>query len=76
MGTNEGELIRRAMRAIGSRRTEKKAAAVRENGKKGGRPSGSIKPLSQLSCNCGATEDAAHKAACPRGRAYRRRKIA
>ena len=33
---DEQEIIREAMGLIGSRRSEKKTAAVRENGKKGG----------------------------------------
>ncbi len=73
MGMDENELIRRAMTVLGSRTSEAKAAKARENGKLGGRPRGTLKPLSEFACTCGATEDAAHKATCPRGRNYRRR---
>jgi hypothetical protein len=61
-----------AARALGSVKTEKKAAASRENGKKGG---GQIKPLEKIACNCGA-EGLEHRSTCPRGRAirYRRKK--
>jgi hypothetical protein len=34
----EQEILSEAMRILGSRTSEKKAAAARENGKKGGRP--------------------------------------
>jgi hypothetical protein len=73
MGMDENELIRRAMSVIGSRTSEVKAATARKNGKLGGRPRGTLKPLSEIACTCGATEDAAHRATCPRGRTYRRR---
>jgi hypothetical protein len=39
---NEQELIRKAMKAIGSRKSPAKAAAARANGAKGGRP---VNPL-------------------------------
>ena len=39
-----------AARALGSVKSEKKAAAVRENGKLGGAP---LKPLEKVACNCG-----------------------
>ena len=35
---SEQELIRKAMKALGSRTSEAKAAASRRNGSKGGRP--------------------------------------
>jgi hypothetical protein len=59
----------RAMRAINSPAQQ---AASRENGTKGGRPRGSVKPLSELQCTCGG-EGLDHKTTCPRGRAIRRR---
>jgi len=34
----ESEIIRKAMSALGSRKTKAKSAAARANGKKGGRP--------------------------------------
>jgi len=70
---NEEEVIRQAMRFLGARKSEKKTLSSRANGKAGGRPRGSAKPLAEIACNCGATEDGAHRATCPRGRAYRRR---
>jgi hypothetical protein len=72
----ETELIRQAMSVIGSRRTEAKAQAARENGKRGGRPKGIGKPLAEFPCTCGAKADADHLSNCPRGRAYRRRQKA
>jgi hypothetical protein len=66
-------LVSEAMRIIRSVNSEAQQAAARENGKRGGRPPGTAKPLSEISCNCGATADDAHKSTCPRGRAYRRR---
>lgn len=35
---NETDLIKRAMAALGSRKSKAKAKAAKENGKKGGRP--------------------------------------
>jgi hypothetical protein len=70
---NEEEVIRQAMSFLGARTSEKKTLAARANGHAGGRPKGSGKPLSEIMCNCSATEDSEHKATCPRGRAYRRR---
>jgi hypothetical protein len=64
------------MSVIGSRRTEAKAAAARENGKRGGRPTGTAKPLSEFACTCGAGELMKHRSNCPRGRATRRRMAA
>jgi hypothetical protein len=62
-----------AARRLGSIRTEKKAAAARETGRKyghlGGRP---LKPLSEIACNCGGV-GLDHKASCLRGQAIRRR---
>jgi hypothetical protein len=64
--------ISEAARAMGSVKSERKAAASRENGKKGG---GQIKPLEKIACNCGG-EGLEHKSTCPRGRVirYRRKK--
>lgn len=78
---NEDELIRRAMSVIGKRTSAKKAAAVRENGRKGGRPQGAaqiheLRPLPTFKCKCSIGpngSDAEHKSYCPRGQAYRRR---
>jgi hypothetical protein len=72
-GMDEKELISRAMSVIGARTSLAKAATSRENGRRGGRPRGTGKPLAEISCNCGAVADDAHKATCPRGRAFRRR---
>jgi hypothetical protein len=52
-----------AARALGSIKTEKKAAASRENGKKGGTK---IRPLESFTCTCGG-EGLEHKSTCPRG---------
>ena len=63
--------VTEAARALGRIRTEKKAAAARENGRKyGGRP---LKALSEIPCDCGAGEGLEHKSTCPRGRTIRRR---
>lgn len=56
-------------RALGSIRTEKKAAASRENGKKGGAV---MKRLADIPCNCGG-EGLEHKSTCRRGVAVRYR---
>jgi hypothetical protein len=61
--------ISKAARALGRIRTEKKAAASRENGKLGG---GQTKRLADIPCSCGegVTE---HKSTCRRGIAIRYR---
>jgi hypothetical protein len=69
----EKKLAAEAARLMGSRTSERKAAAARGNGAKGGRP---FKPLSEIACNCGALEDDAHRALCLRGQAFRRRQSA
>jgi hypothetical protein len=72
---NEKELIRRAMSAIGKRKTPAKAAASRANGAKGGRPKTNLKPLEDFVCTCHKCPDDP-KTYCPRGRAIiRRRKV-
>ncbi len=71
----ETEIIRRAMGLIGSRKTPAKAAASRANGLKGGRPNGTLKPLSEFECKCGKCPDDP-KTYCPRGRAILRRRAA
>ena len=61
---------------LGSIKTPKKAASSRENGKAGGRPAGSVKPLLEIPCNCNGGDTLApeaHPTTCPRGRAIRRR---
>jgi len=62
-----------AARALGSIRTEKKAAASRKNGQLGG---GVLKPLVAIHCSCGVEGLDGHKSTCKRGRAikYRRSK--
>lgn len=57
------EQKREYARMLGSIKTEKKAAASRENGKKGG---GKIKPLAAIPCTCGG-EGLEHRSTCPRG---------
>jgi hypothetical protein len=66
------EQRREYARELGSVRSERKAQAARENGKKGGRQ---IKPLETIACTCGG-EGLEHRSTCPRGRAirYRRKK--
>jgi flavorubredoxin len=66
----ERQKVNEALSILRSIRTPKKAAASRENGKRGGRP---VKPLSEIACNCGAERDDQHRASCLRGQAYRRR---
>lgn len=68
-GTDQA-VISRAMGLLGKRTSAKKAAAVRMNG---AATRFQAKPLAELDCNCDALADDAHKATCPRGRAYRRR---
>jgi hypothetical protein len=58
-----------AAAALGRIKSEKKAAAARENGKKGG---GVIKRLETIPCTCGG-EGLQHKSTCPRGRRIRDR---
>jgi len=61
-----------AARALGSIKTERKAAQARENGKKGGRP---LVSLEAIPCTCGG-HGLDHKSTCRRGVVirYRRRK--
>jgi hypothetical protein len=67
---NDQAVISRAMKMLGGRTSPKKAAAVRQNG---AATRFVAKPLAELPCNCGSVEDDAHRATCPRGRAFRRR---
>lgn len=67
--SDEAQKISEVMRILGSRTSERKAAAAREAGKLGGRP---LKPLETLECTCGG-EGLDHKSYCPRGRAIRYR---
>ena len=73
----DAEARRQAARVMGSARTEAKAAAVRQNGRKappgpGRRP----RPLSSYDCTCGRGESLeGHPTTCPRGLViWRRRK--
>ena len=67
-----------AAAALGSIRTEKKAAASRENGKKAPPgPGMPARPLSEIRCTCDAGEAlTGHHYVCPRGRAIKRRQKA
>lgn len=70
---DENELISRAMKVLGSRKTEAKREAARRNG---AATRYKAKPLAEFECKCAAGNDApddAHKTYCPRGRAFRRR---
>jgi hypothetical protein len=69
MSNSDEEILARAFSILGKRKTEKKAAAARENGRKGGRPQ---VPIEELPCKCSA-KNGVHTTACPRGRAIRRR---
>jgi hypothetical protein len=62
-----------AARALGQIKTEKKAAASRENGKKSAGPP--LKSLDSIPCNCGG-EGLEHKSTCPRGRRIQARRRA
>jgi hypothetical protein len=56
--------------ALGRLRTEKKAPAARENGRKyGGRP---LRARTETPCTCGE-QRLEHRSTCPRGRTIRRR---
>jgi hypothetical protein len=70
MDASEVEIVRAAMRIIRGVNSPAQQAASRQNGKKGGRPSGALKPLDAIECTCGSDE---HKSTCLRGRAIRRR---
>ncbi len=59
-----------AARLLGNARTEKKAAAARENARKP-KPR-ALRPLESIPCTCGGN-GLEHKSTCPRGRAIRRR---
>ncbi len=72
-GMDENEIVRQAMSIIGKRTSPKKAKSSAANGATGGRPKGTVKPLAEFKCTCGADRDDAHKSYCPRGRAFRRR---
>ena len=66
--------VSEAAAAMGRVSSPKKAAAARENGKKGGGPR---KPLSEFRCTCGRGEALeGHPTTCPRGLAIRRRRKA
>lgn len=63
--------VSEAGRIGGSARTERKAAAARENAKLGGRP---FTPLAEIECTCGKGPGLeSHKATCKRARAIKRR---
>lgn len=63
--------VSEAGRLGGSIKSERKAAAVRENGKLGGKRR---LPLSEIRCNCGSKSlTSGHKSTCPRGLAIKRR---
>lgn len=65
------ESLREAARMMGSIRSEAKAAASRENGRRGGRPRGTGKALGAIKC-CGREP---HLRSCLRWRAMQRRGI-
>lgn len=65
---NEQNTISEAMRILGSRKSEKKAASSRANlGKR------KLKPIADFRCDCKKCPDAP-KTYCPRGRAILRRR--
>jgi hypothetical protein len=61
---------REAARMMGRARTDRKAEAVRKNGRLGGRP---LKRLGEIPCTCGADTGTDHRSTCKRGRAITRR---
>ena len=64
------EEIRRVMKYLGSRTSERKTRSSRQNGKEGGRP---LMPLEQIPCTCGHDDVQGHSSRCSRGRSARRR---
>lgn len=66
---------KQAAAMMGSARTEAKAAASRENGKKAPPgPGRSLSPLDSIRCTCAAGDSLeGHKWDCPRGQAIKRR---
>jgi hypothetical protein len=71
-----GEKKLAAAVALGSIKTERKAAASRENGKRASAgPGVPPKPLMEIQCTCTAGESLeGHRWDCPRGQAVKRRK--
>jgi hypothetical protein len=66
--------VSEAGRRGGSVRSERKAAASRENAKLGGRP---LTPIEEIECTCGRGAGLeGHKATCKRARAIKRRETA
>jgi hypothetical protein len=64
--------VSKAAQAMGRVKSERKAQAAQENGKKGG---GQMKALADIPCSCGDGAET-HRSTCKRGRAicYRTKK--
>lgn len=61
---------REAARMLGMVKSDRKAEASRENGKKGGKE---CKRLADIACTCGNGDSLEHPTTCPRGRVIRYR---
>lgn len=68
--SEDADARRNAGRLLGMVKSDRKAEAARENGKKGGKE---CKPLAEIACTCGHGDSLEHPTTCPRGRVIRYR---